>query len=71
MKILQNQYEFLYEVLFESFRGKSYTIPKEDLVAKVESQSTQDKAVNLSDFNKEFQVWNYRSFLVNRISIGQ
>nr|XP_022311825.1 receptor-type tyrosine-protein phosphatase epsilon-like isoform X1 [Crassostrea virginica] len=57
MNMIQNanQYEFLYEVLFESFRGKSYTIPKEDLVAKVESQSTQDKAVNLSDFNKEFQ----------------
>nr|XP_022306195.1 receptor-type tyrosine-protein phosphatase epsilon-like [Crassostrea virginica] len=57
MNMIQNanQYEFLYEVLFESFRGKSYTLTKEDLVPKVELESTQDKAVNLSDLNKEFQ----------------
>lgn len=69
--MLQNQYEFLYEVLFESFRGKSYTLTKEDLVPKVELESTQDKAVNLSDLNKEFQVLNYGSILVNGLVIGQ
>nr|XP_022306194.1 neurogenic locus notch homolog protein 1-like isoform X2 [Crassostrea virginica] len=55
MNMIQNasQYGFLYEVLNQSFRTKSYITAKNIFVQEVES--TKDKAVNLSNFKKEFQ----------------
>nr|XP_022311501.1 uncharacterized protein LOC111116789 isoform X2 [Crassostrea virginica] len=55
MNMIQNasQYGFLYEVLNQSFRTKSYVTAKNIFVQEVES--TKDKAVNLSNFKKEFQ----------------
>nr|XP_022311497.1 uncharacterized protein LOC111116787 isoform X2 [Crassostrea virginica] len=55
MNMIQNanQYGFLYEVLYQSFRTKSYITAKNIFVQEVES--IKDKAVNLSNFKKEFQ----------------
>ncbi|XP_065939425.1 receptor-type tyrosine-protein phosphatase epsilon [Magallana gigas] len=56
MNMIQNtnQYKFLYYVLHESFRTKSCVRSKTDFVQEVESDISSNKAVNLSNFMKEF-----------------
>ena len=68
---LQSQYQFLYHVLHEAFRGKGQFTSKDNFIREVDSQTLPHKAVNQSRFRKEFMVNNkniklksvHRSFL--------
>ncbi|XP_078330009.1 receptor-type tyrosine-protein phosphatase gamma-like [Crassostrea virginica] len=60
MNMIQNasQYQFLYHVLHEAFRGKGQFTSKDNFIREVDSQTLPHKAVNQSRFRKEFMEVN-------------
>lgn len=53
---LQDQYKFLYRVLYESFRLKNHILTKENFVQEVESLMSSNEAVNFSSLRTQFEV---------------
>nr|XP_022312100.1 uncharacterized protein LOC111117327 isoform X1 [Crassostrea virginica] len=75
MNMIQNfnQYKFLYKVLYECFRSGCHFIEKREFVTQMASEMSPNKAINFSNFRKEFKELDLLKpvFTENDLKVGK